>query len=296
MMNEVKLETVMRNRIKASDDEIDSIKRLTSAQQQLGIIGDEVQLAGAQQLATFATSASTVETLIPAMNNLMAQQNGFNSTESSAVSIANMMGKALQGQTSALTRVGISFTEAQENVLKYGTEAEKAATMAQVITDNVGNMNEALRKTNPGQLQATKNDFGDLKELIGETFQPLLTTIIPMVNEGLQTVSPLILSLSSGIAGVAQYIAELSPTAKTMLTISLLSAVAIPAVTKAQLLYNAANAKWKDLLNILIPKEITRANVLKATVVWLAIIAGLLALVADVGAWRERTVRWRLLT
>lgn len=284
MMNEVKLETVMRNRIKASDEEIDSIKRLTSAQQELGIIGDEVQLAGAQQLATFATSASTVETLIPAMNNLMAQQNGFNSTESSAVSIANMMGKALQGQTSALTRVGISFTEAQENVLKYGTEAEKAATMAQVITDNVGNMNEALRNTSAGQLQAVKNDFGDLKEQIGATFQPLLTTIIPMVNEGLQTVSPMILSLSSGIAGVAQYIAELSPTAKTMLTISLLSAVAIPAVTKAQLLYNAANAKWNSLLNILIPKQRTLNSVLKASFGWLSIIAAILGILASIGA------------
>ena len=185
MLNETKLETVMRNRIGATEEEIASVKRLTAAQQQIGIIGDEIQLAGAQQLATFATSAKTIETLIPAMNNLMAQQNGFNSTESSAVSVANLMGKALNGQASALTRVGITFNEAQEQILKYGTEAQRAATLAEVITQNVGNMNEALRNTTQGELQALKNDFGDLKEEIGATFQPLLGVLIPMVSDGL---------------------------------------------------------------------------------------------------------------
>ena len=44
---EAKLAQVMRNTMGASDAEFQSIKGLTSAQQQLGVIGDEVQLAGA---------------------------------------------------------------------------------------------------------------------------------------------------------------------------------------------------------------------------------------------------------
>ena len=71
------------------------------------------------------------------MNNLLAQQKGLNATQTDAVNIGNLMGKVMQGQTSALTRVGISFTAAQEEVLKYGNEQEKAAMLAQVITDNV---------------------------------------------------------------------------------------------------------------------------------------------------------------
>lgn len=99
MQSGVKLATIMRQRVKASDAEIESIKRLASAQQAIGIIGDEVQLSGAQQLATFISRKDSLDSLIPAMNNLIAQQKGFKATEQDAVQIGNLMGKVLQGQT-----------------------------------------------------------------------------------------------------------------------------------------------------------------------------------------------------
>lgn len=43
---ETKLATVMRNTMSAREEDIQSIKDLCSAQQDLGVIGDEVQLAG----------------------------------------------------------------------------------------------------------------------------------------------------------------------------------------------------------------------------------------------------------
>jgi division protein CdvB (Snf7/Vps24/ESCRT-III family) len=49
---ETKLATVMRNTMGAREEDIQSIKDLCSEQQKLGVIGDEVQLAGAQKLAT----------------------------------------------------------------------------------------------------------------------------------------------------------------------------------------------------------------------------------------------------
>lgn len=165
---ELKLETVMRQRMKATDEEIQKVKDLASELQGIGIIGDEVSLSGMQQLATFATQTETIETLMPALQNLLAQQKGYNATAGDAVNIGNLMGKVLQGQTSALTRVGITFSEAQEEILKYGTESEKAATLAQVITDNVGNMNEALANTEYGKQVQLSNTIGDIKEKVGD--------------------------------------------------------------------------------------------------------------------------------
>lgn len=130
---ETKLRTVMQQRMGATAAEIQSIKELAAAQQQLGVIGDEVQLSGAQQIATFLTQKASLDTLIPAMNNLLAQQRGLNATAQDAVSVGNLMGKAMQGQTSALTRVGIIFNEAQEKVMKYGSETERAAMLAEII-------------------------------------------------------------------------------------------------------------------------------------------------------------------
>lgn len=175
---ETKLQTVMQQRMSASEADIQSIKDLCSAQQQLGVIGDEVQLAGAQQMATFLNTRGALETLIPAMNNLVAQQKGLNATSSDTTNIANLMGKAMQGQTAALRRVGITFTEAEEKAIKYGTEQERAAALAKVITNNVGNMNAELAKTPAGKMKQFANNAGDAKEVLGgllQRFMPMIT-------------------------------------------------------------------------------------------------------------------------
>lgn len=194
---ETQLTTVMRQRMNATDAEIDSIKQLASEQQKLGVVGDEVQLAGAQQVATFLKEKSSIDTLLPAMNNLLAQQHGVNSTTNDAVSVANLMGKAMQGQVSALTRVGITFSEAEAQVLKYGTESERAAVLAQVITNNVGDMNAQLAATDSGKQAQLANKIGDIKEQLGA----LANGAMPFVTIASSTITALasITTLSSGI-------------------------------------------------------------------------------------------------
>ena len=164
---ETKLATVMRERMGATEGDIAAIRELTSAQQSLGVVGDEVQLMGAQQIATFATNRQTVETLIPAMNNLLVQQKGLSATGQDAVSIGNLLGKALQGNVTALQRVGITFSDAQKKQLKFGNETQRAAVLAEIITANVGDMNAEMAKTDAGKAQQAANAFGDWKEQVG---------------------------------------------------------------------------------------------------------------------------------
>ena len=171
LVAETQIETIMRQRMAATDEQIQSIKNLCSAQQELGVIGNEVQLSGAQQMATFLQNKRSLDVLIPAMNNLLAQQNGLNATNQDAVSIGNMMGKAMQGQVETLQRVGITFDESQKKVLQYGTESERAAMLAKVITQNVGNMNAELAKTDAGKQKQLENTLGDIKEQMGALVQ-----------------------------------------------------------------------------------------------------------------------------
>lgn len=191
---ETKLATVMRQRMGASAKEIQQIKDLCSAQQALGVIGDEVQLSGAQQLATFLKQTSSLSTLIPAMNNLIAQQKGLNATTEKAYMVGNMMGKAMQGQASALRRVGITFNDAEEKVLKYGNEQQRAAMLAQIITNNVGQMNQSLAATENGRLKQVSNTLGDIKETAGGAVTRVLTVFLPALQ-----------SLCSVLSAVATY-------------------------------------------------------------------------------------------
>lgn len=202
--SELKLETIMKQRMHSSDAAIQSVKDLTSAQQQLGVVGDEVQLSGAQQLATFLNTESALKTLIPAMNDLAVQQNGYNVSTGDMVNIGNLMGKVMQGQTAALTRVGVTFTEAQEKVLKFGTEEERAAMLAQVITDNVGHMNSVMAQTDSGQIQQAKNNFGDMQEMIGQQLLPVVAIFYGMVNDFALFVMKYVIPVLSEVSGFIQ--------------------------------------------------------------------------------------------
>ena len=180
---ENKLAQVMRNTMGASMAEIDSIKQLASAQQELGVIGDEVQLAGAQELGTYLTKSETLKKLMPVMNDMVAQQYGLNASQESAVGIATMMGKVMDGQVGALSRYGYKFDEAQEKILKFGTEEERAAVLADVISNSVGGMNEALAQTPEGKVQQAANSFGDLKEKIGLVLTKIQVALLPVFEK-----------------------------------------------------------------------------------------------------------------
>ena len=182
---ETKLTEIYRTRMGVTKEVAQATIDYAGALQQQGVIGDEVLLSGAQQLATFAKYPGTINSLLPAMGNLLAQQKGVNATAQDATQIGNLMGKVLQGQTGALKRVGITFTEAQEKVLKYGTEEEKAAMLAQVITDNVGNMNKVMAETPEGKIQQMKNAFGDMAEQIGATLAPVLADLANWISTNL---------------------------------------------------------------------------------------------------------------
>lgn len=179
---ERKLENSMRNTMDATAEDIQAIKDLCSAQQELGVVGDEVQLAGAQEMATYLQEKRSLETLIPVMNDMLAQQYGLNATQENAAQIASMLGKVMNGQIGALSRYGYTFDEAQAEILKFGTESERASVLADVVGQSVGGMNAALAKTDTGKMKQLDNTIGDIKEQLGKMIQPAQNFLIMGVN------------------------------------------------------------------------------------------------------------------
>lgn len=197
---QTKLKTVMEQRMKASREDVASINKLVGEQTKLGVIGGTVQRAGLQQVATFASQRETLETLLPAINNLIAQQKGLNATSEDAVAIANMVGKALMGNSGAMTRVGITLTDTQKKIIQTGTEGERAAAIAQAITDNVGQMNQKLAQTDPGRVKQMANSFGGLQVKIGSFFAEYQNVIAGIGQVGMAIAG--ITSLGSAVAGL----------------------------------------------------------------------------------------------
>lgn len=227
------LTTVMRQRMAATEEDIKKVNEVIGAQSKLGVIGGTIQKTGAQQIATFLKEKGTLEQLIPAMNDLLAQQKGLNATQEDARSVANLMGKAMTGQTSALRRVGITFSEAQENIMKYGTEQQRAAMLAQIITDNVGHMNAQLGKTDAGQLKQAEMQFAAIKVQIGE----LVSKWLPKITFAAQalTIVNSMISLGNSIKGATMVIANFGITTKAVNAVCIgfrASVVGLTAVTR----------------------------------------------------------------
>lgn len=236
---ETKLEAVLGNvasiqergagAVQAAKEELMGV---ASQLQNVGVIGDEVTLAGMQQLATFQLSEKEIGTLAAGMTDLLAQQKGLNATQEDAVSIANMIGKAMTGQASALSRVGITFDDAQKKMLETGTVEERAAVLAEILEQNVGGVNAALAETDQGKIQQAANAYGDMKEEVGKlaltmksklasavmknlpAIQKLGTTMIsvaskfadkalPVIESVISNVTPVVEGLLSKIGGVA---------------------------------------------------------------------------------------------
>lgn len=246
---ETKLTTVMGQRMGATQKEIESIKELALAQREKGVIDDDVQLMGAQQIATFLSEAQSIETLLPAMNNLLAQQKGYSATGQDAVAIGNLMGKVMQGQVSALTRVGITFDEAEEKVLKYGTESERAAMLAQVITNNVGEMNAQLGATDVGKQVQLEAKLGDVQDKLGE----LVNGALPFVTIAAQSTQALA-SITTLVGGIKTLSTTIYASAKAFAVSTaafVKNKVATLAAAAAQKVVTAATTVWTGVQKIL---------------------------------------------
>ena len=246
---ETKLANNMRNTMGARDEDIQSIKDLCAAQQQLGVIGDEVQLAGAQELATYLEKKSSLEKLIPVMNDMVAQQYGLNATQESAANIATMLGKVMDGQVGALLRYGYKFDEAQEQILKFGTEEQRAAVLAEVVESAVGGMNEELAKTDAGKAKQAANDIGDMKEQVGALFASIEPTIIAVGELGMAFMA--IGTTYNGIKGVIVGFSGLATAIKGTTVATYAQAAGSKVAAAFQLLWakqlyygRAANIAW----------------------------------------------------
>ena len=197
----------------ATDEDIKKVNEVIKAQTDLGVVSGTTQKMGAQQIATFLKEKGTLETLIPAMNDLVVQQKGVNATQEDARTVANLMGKAMMGQTSALKRVGITFSDAQANIMKYGNEQQRASMLARIITENVGHMNAELAKTDAGQLKQIEMGFASIKVKIGE----VVSQWLPLITFGAQaiTIATSLGKLATSISGVIAFVKSLNLATKT---------------------------------------------------------------------------------
>lgn len=189
-----------------TDEEQKSLLSLNKTLGQTGVISGGTLKAAQAQLGTFALTADQVKTLTPALADMIANNKGYNATAQDGVQIANLLGKVMTGSATALSKYGVTMTDAQKKVLQEGSASEKAAMAAKVLEANFGGINKALADTPQGKMTILQHEIAGLKTSVGNDLIAAFGGVGGAVIKMVQAVEPLITALFDKIAQLAQKI------------------------------------------------------------------------------------------
>lgn len=189
-----------------TDEEQKSLLSLNKTLGQTGVISGGTLKAAQAQLGTFALTADQVKTLTPALADMIANNKGYNATAQDGVQIANLLGKVMTGSATALSKYGVTMTDAQKKVLQEGSASEKAAMAAQVLEANFGGINKALAQTPQGKMTILQHEIAGLKTSVGNDLIAAFGGVGGAVIKMVQAVEPLITAFFDKVAALAEKI------------------------------------------------------------------------------------------
>lgn len=121
------------------------------------------------------------------------------------------LGKALQDPVAmmgALSRAGITFTEAQKEMIKNFVETGDVAAAQNIILSEVeaqvGGLGQTMGLTFAGQVEILKNKFDEVRETIGGAFLPILQTLMTRITDHLPAIEDFGKELAAWVAEFAQ--------------------------------------------------------------------------------------------
>jgi len=184
---ETRLASIAKTVTKATEEQIQALKNQASALQKVGVVGDDVVMAGQSQLLSFALTTEETMKLTKSLGNLLVANKGVNATQEDAVTSANALGKAVSsGLLGPLQLSGIVLTDQQKALFEVANQTDRVAILTQVLADNYGTLNEDMRNTAVGGMTSLKFAMTDLQESIGkiisEALAPLIEKMIPVIN------------------------------------------------------------------------------------------------------------------
>ena len=193
------LETNLMKQANFKKEHIQMLKDEASALQDVGVVGDDVAVAGAGQLAIYKLKAEQIKTILPIIDDMVAKEKGFNGTQEDAIAMADVFGKAIEGKTKGLVKYGVSLTDAEEKLFKTMKREQRAEFLNKKLTAAIGGTNKALRETDEGKIVAAKGAWGDMQAELGKKLMPKLGAVAEWFHSKIPGIQEFILSLADKV-------------------------------------------------------------------------------------------------
>lgn len=219
------LEAVLRSTGGAVGMTKDQLLSLAGGLQQVTTFEDDAVVGAENVLLTFTNIGKDVFPTATKTVLDMSQALGQD-LKSSSIQLGKALNDPIAGIT-ALSRVGVTFTDSQKDMIKKMTEAGDVMGAQKMILAELnrefGGSAEAAGATFTGQLEIFKNSLGDIAEEIGGRVLPLITPLIagvkdfaiaalPQVSAALDVVVP---AIRDGLSAAFAWIVATWPVVKT---------------------------------------------------------------------------------
>lgn len=169
---------------------IDSIKEYAAELQKVTTYGDEATIEAAGLLATFRFQESQIKSLLPVVQNLSSLY-GMD-LKSAAVQV----GKAFTGSVGALSRYGITMSDAEVAAIEAANGAEKFSLILNLLKSNSGEAAKAVANTATGAMTQFKNATGDSLEIVGKFLELPVKKFFQVMTKAVSSVNDIFSSMS----------------------------------------------------------------------------------------------------
>lgn len=189
------LDAVLKSTAGAAGVTRDQVLGLSDSLSQVTRFEDDTITSGENLLLTFTNIGKDVfpeatETMLD-MSQALGQD-----LKSSALQLGKALNNPIEGM-SALSRVGVSFTDAQKEQIKVLQESGDMMGAQKIILDELGRefggAAVAAGQTFGGQLDILKNQLGNVKENIGNALLPALSSLATSLG-------PMLIGAAQGLA------------------------------------------------------------------------------------------------
>lgn len=202
----MELEAVLKATGGAAGLTSDELQNMAGHLQKVTMFSDETIMAGQSMLLTFRNIGE--DTFPRATEAMLDMAQMFGSVDSAAVQLGKALNDPIAG-ISALSRIGIQFTEEQkemiENFMKTGDIASAQNIILKEVEMQIGGLAMAMGDTFAGQAEIFKNKISEVKEGIGNLILLALKPLLEYFN-GDTAIGMFIETLSSSLAKLTDLI------------------------------------------------------------------------------------------
>jgi hypothetical protein len=184
---QAKLAAVIKSTGGAAGVTAEQVNSLAQAAMSATKFDDDMVVSGENLLLTFTNIGKDV---FPDTTKVMLDMSEAlgQDLKSSAIQLGKALNDPVKGIT-ALSRVGVSFTEDQKKMIAAMVDAGNVEGAQKVILAELnrefGGAAEAAGRTLPGQLTILKNKFDDIGKSIGGKLLPPLTDLVTAISKKL---------------------------------------------------------------------------------------------------------------